>query len=63
MIAHAADAAKPKKLFYRGLLVTLTMYHAVAAPVTEGCSENLTQTAHLEELELVEFGLEDDPDL
>lgn len=39
------------------------MYRAVAAPVTEGCSENLTQTAHLEELELVEFGLEDDPDL
>lgn len=52
-----------KKLFYRGLLVTLTMYRTVAEPVTEGCSENLTQTTHLEELKLVEFGLEDDPDL
>lgn len=45
------------------MLVTLTMYRAVAEPVREGCSENLTQTAHLEELELVEFVLKDDPGL
>lgn len=52
-----------KKALLSRVQVTLTIYHAVAEPVTEGVSENLTQTAHLEELELVEFGLEDDPGL
>lgn len=69
VVAHAADVAKPlqsslpNQLFHRGLLVTLTTYHTVAETIMEGHSENLTQTAHLEDFELVEVVFEDDPGL
>lgn len=65
--ASLLHSAKPlqssllDKLFHRGLLITLTTFRAVAEMVTKGHWENLMQTVHLEDLELVEVMFEDDP--